>query len=159
MNSEPDVIQFSVNGQGLKVPGEQGDTLLLHYLRDVLGLYRVRYGCGAASCGACTVICDGQAVTSCDKSVSEMEGVSIETPECLPSEADFHPIIQKLIGHQAVQCGYCISGIAMRVKALLDSDPNASKADLDAALEQHLCRCGTHTRIKRALYELLKDKV
>ncbi|MEK9776858.1 MAG: 2Fe-2S iron-sulfur cluster-binding protein, partial [Quisquiliibacterium sp.] len=67
-------------------------------------------------------------------------------------------IVQKLIAHQAVQCGYCISGIAMRVKALLESNPNADEDALDAALDQHLCRCGTHVRIKRAVYELLTEK-
>jgi nicotinate dehydrogenase subunit A len=158
MNSEANVIRFSVNGETLTAPSEQANTPLLQYLRDVQGLSRVRFGCGAASCGACTVICDGQAITSCDKLVSEIAGAKLETPECLESNGEFHPIVQKLIAHQAVQCGYCISGIAMRVKALLESNPNADEDALDAALDQHLCRCGTHVRIKRAVYELLTEK-
>jgi nicotinate dehydrogenase subunit A len=155
MNSESKIIRCLINGQVVEVSEAKASISLLNYLREPLGLTRTRFGCGAGACGACTVICNGEAVTSCDKLLIDLEGAQIETPESLGSVEEPHPIFASLLQHQAVQCGYCISGIAMRVKALLDSDPKPSKQALDTALDHHLCRCGTHVRIKRAMHDLI----
>jgi len=158
MTSQLKAIQFCVNGKTVHISEDEASISLLNYLRESLGLTRVRYGCGAGACGACTVVCNGEAVTSCDKILSDLNNADIETPEHLGSAEKTHPIFAALIEHQAVQCGYCISGIAMRVKALLDKEPQPSKQTLDSALDHHLCRCGTHVRIKQALYDLIEIK-
>jgi nicotinate dehydrogenase subunit A len=153
--SESKSVHFSINGENVHVSDENKSTSLLNFLRDSLGLNQTRFGCGAATCGACTVLCDGQAIKACDKTLADLNNTTIETPESLGSAQNPHPIMAKLIEHQAVQCGYCISGIAMQMKALIDQKKQLSKHSLDLVLDNHLCRCGTHIRIKRAMQDLL----
>jgi nicotinate dehydrogenase subunit A len=148
-------IQFSVNGQEIDTADADSTMSLLDFLRDSLGLTRTRFGCGAANCGACTVLCNGQPVKSCDKTLADLNQALIETPESLGSVESCHPIMAKLIEHQAVQCGYCISGIAMRMKSFIDQNKAPTKESLDLALDNHLCRCGTHVRIKKAMQDLM----
>lgn len=139
-----------VNGKACTVPAD-AETPLLYALRNDLGLIGTRYGCGLGQCGACTVIIDGKAVQSCDVPVSAVAGKPITTVEALGSDSALHPLQKAFIAEQAAQCGYCASGMLMAAKALLDVNNNPSDADIRNALEGNLCRCGTHSRILRAV--------
>lgn len=119
---------------------------LLYAIRDTLGLRATRFGCGEATCGACTVIVDGKAVMSCDMPVSSIAGKRIETAEGLNTDPP-HPLVAAFLDHQAGQCGYCLPGILMASKALLEAEPSANRARIAEALDDNLCRCGTHARI------------
>jgi nicotinate dehydrogenase subunit A len=127
------------------------DTPLLYVLRNDLRLHGPKFGCGLAQCGACTVLVDGVAVRSCVTPVSTAERRTITTLEGLGSLARPHPIQQAFIEEQAAQCGYCINGMIMTAKALLDRNPNPTDTDIKQALAGNLCRCGTHLRIVRAV--------
>ncbi len=127
------------------------DTPLLYVLRDDLGLRGPRFGCGLGQCGACTVIVDGAAVRSCVYPASAATGHAITTLEGLGSSVHPHPLQQAFIDEQAVQCGYCINGMIMTAKALLDRNPHPGEDEIKAALAANLCRCGTHMRIVRAI--------
>jgi aerobic-type carbon monoxide dehydrogenase small subunit (CoxS/CutS family) len=142
-------VTFSVNGEDRTVR-TGSDIPLLYALREDLGLKGTRFGCGDAACGACTVIVDGVAVTSCDLPVSAVAGKSVETVESLDTDPP-HPLIDAAIDQQAAQCGYCLPGILMAAKALLDRNGQPDRGDVIAALDGNLCRCGTHTRIIRAI--------
>jgi nicotinate dehydrogenase subunit A len=148
--------QLNVNGQRRESPADP-DTPLLYVLRNDLGLVGARYGCGLGQCGACTVIVDGKAVQSCDVPVSAVVGKSIITVEALAVDGALHPLQRAFIAEQAAQCGYCASGILMSAKALLDANPDPSDAELRAALERNLCRCGAHARILRALKRAARE--
>ncbi len=143
-------LVLNVNGARREVAAEP-ETPLLYVLRNDFNLKGARYGCGVGLCGACTVIVDGKAVQSCDVPVSAMEGKAITTIEGIGTEADPHPLQKAFIAEQAAQCGYCVTGIIMSAKALLDSKPAPNEEELRQALERNLCRCGTHTRILRAI--------
>jgi nicotinate dehydrogenase subunit A len=142
---------FSVNGQTCTVSAD-GDTPLLYILRNDLKLKGARYGCGVGQCGSCTVLLDGKDVNSCDTPLWAAAGKSITTIEGIGDRERPHPLQQAFIDEQAAQCGYCITGILMASKALLERNPQPTDADIDAALERHLCRCGTHNRIRRAIH-------
>ena len=129
-------ISLKVNGSQRSVPAE-ADTPLLYVLRNDLALNGAKFGCGLAQCGACTVLLDGRAVRSC---VTEIG--TIDTP---------HPLQQAFIDLQAAQCGYCINGMIMTAKDLLDQNPHPTIAEVREALAQNLCRCGTHNRIVLAV--------
>ena len=143
-------LTINVNGAPRSVDAE-GETPLLYVLRNDLKLKGARFGCGAGQCGACMVIVDGKAVQSCDVPVSAVVGKSITTIEGIGREGKLHPLQQAFIQEQAAQCGYCVSGIIMSAKALLDANPRPTDADIKAALAGNLCRCGTHQRILRAI--------
>ena len=128
------------------------ETPLLYVLRNDLKLKGARFGCGLGQCGTCTVIVDGKAVQSCDVPVSAVAGKAVTTIEGIGSNGRLHPLQQAFIDEQAAQCGYCVSGIIMAAKALLDANPRASDAEIRAALARNLCRCGTHQRILRAIH-------
>ena len=140
-----------VNGKPCTVEAD-GATPLLYILRNDLKLKGARYGCGVGQCGSCTVIMDGKDVNSCDTPLWSAVGKSITTVEGIGSREAPHPLQAAFIAEQAAQCGYCITGILVAAKALLDRNPRPSDADIDAALERHLCRCGTHNRIRRAIH-------
>jgi len=127
------------------------DTPLLYVLRDDLELHAAKYGCGLGQCGACTVIVDDKAVFSCVTPISLLEGRRITTLEGLGTVERPAPIQKAFIEEQAAQCGYCIAGMMMRAQALLLRDPNPTDSVIRAALEPHLCRCGTHMRIVKAI--------
>jgi len=127
------------------------DTPLLYVLRNELALYGPKFGCGLAQCGACTVLLEGVAIRSCVTAVSSVERRKITTLEGLGSVARPHPIQRAFIEDQAAQCGYCINGMIMTAKALLDRSPNPSDGEIKRALAGNLCRCGTHLRIVRAV--------
>jgi nicotinate dehydrogenase subunit A len=143
-------ISLKINGQRHSVEIEP-ETPLLFVLSDELGLRGPKFGCGLAQCGACTVIIDGQAVRSCVlpvKSVSEKE---ITTLEGLGTAEKPHPIQQAFIDEGAAQCGFCLSGVILTVKAALDEKPEASDAEVREALSGVLCRCFVHDRMLRAI--------
>ncbi|HET9662685.1 MAG TPA: (2Fe-2S)-binding protein [Burkholderiales bacterium] len=143
-------LTINVNGAPHSVEAD-AETPLLYVLRNDLKLKGARFGCGAGQCGACTVIVDGKAVQSCDVPVSAVAGKSVTTIEGIGREGELHPLQRAFIQEQAAQCGYCVSGIIMTAKALLDVNPRPSDAEIKAALVRNLCRCGTHQRILRAI--------
>ena len=125
---------------------------LLWVLREELALTGTKFGCGIAQCGACTVQVNGQAVRSCVTPISSIEGSQVATIEGLGSDSgDLHPLQQAWIQHQVPQCGYCQSGQLMSASALLDSNPNPTDAEIDAAMQGNICRCGMYGRIRKAI--------
>src|SRR5689334_23911917 len=132
-------------------------TPLLAVLRGELGLTGTHFGCGVNACGACNVIIDGQAVASCDTPLWAVVGKTITTIEGLGSPERPHPLQQAFLSEQAMQCGYCISGILMSAAALLAREPDPSEAVVRAALDRILCRCGAHNRIVRAVLRAAKE--
>jgi nicotinate dehydrogenase subunit A len=143
-------INLKVNGASRSVPAE-ADTPLLYVLRNDLALNGAKFGCGLAQCGACTVLIDGKATRSCVTPLSAVGNSEITTIEGLGSIDKPHALQQAFIEEQAVQCGYCINGMIMSAKELLDRNPRPSEGDVQAALAGNLCRCGTHNRIIRAV--------
>ena len=143
-------ISLKVNGESRSVPAEP-DTPLLYVLRNDLELNGAKFGCGLAQCGACTVLVDGKAVRSCVTPISTVEKSEITTIEGLGTVDKPHALQQAFIEQQAAQCGYCINGMIMSAKGLLDRNPHPSEADVRTALAGNLCRCGTHNRIIRAV--------
>jgi nicotinate dehydrogenase subunit A len=143
-------ISLNVNGVSHSVPAEP-DTPLLYVLRNDLELNGAKFGCGLAQCGACTVLIDGKAVRSCVTPISALEKSEITTLEGLGSVDKPHALQQAFIEEQAAQCGYCINGMIMSAKELLDRNPQPSEGDVRTALAGNLCRCGTHNRIVRAV--------
>ena len=152
----PGTIHLKVNGKQHAIEAEPG-TMLLYVLRDQLGLHGPKFGCGLSQCGACTVHLDGAAVRSCVLPATAAEGREITTLEGLGSVAKPGPLQQAFIDEQAVQCGYCINGMIMTAKALLDRNPMPSRDEIKHALNGNLCRCGTHMRIVRAVERAAKQ--
>jgi isoquinoline 1-oxidoreductase subunit alpha len=127
------------------------DMPLLWVLRDALNITGVKYGCGIAQCGACTVHIDGQAVRSCQVALADVWG-EVTTIEGLGTPEALHAVQQAWIAHQVAQCGYCQSGQIMQAVDLLANNPEPSDADIDAAMSGNLCRCGTYPRIRAAIH-------
>ena len=126
-------------------------TPLLWVLRDSLGLKGSKFGCGAGYCGACTVHVDGAARRSCVTTLGEVEGASVTTIEGLAADGELHPLQRAWIEEDVAQCGYCQAGQIMQAAALLRSTPRPDAARLDRAMNGILCRCGSYTRIRRAI--------
>jgi len=143
-------ICLFVNGcpHSLSIPAA---TMLLHVLRNDLRLNGPKFGCGLGECGACSVLVDGDCVRACVVPVGNVAGRQIVTLEGLGSADRLHPIQQAFITAQAAQCGYCLNGMIMAAKALLDRNPRPSEADIRQALKYNLCRCGTHLEILEAV--------
>ena len=152
-------ITLTVNGKKHAVSAEP-ETALLYVLRNDLKLKGARFGCGLGQCGACTVLVDGKPVQSCDFPLSAAVGKTIVTIEGLAPDGELHPLQSAFIAEQAAQGGYCVTGIIMAAKALLDANPRPADAEIRSALKGNLCRCGTHQRIlnaiKRAAGEIAK---
>lgn len=144
-------MKLSVNGNIHEVNVEP-DVPLLWVLRDVLNLTGTKYGCGIASCGACTVHLDGQPVRSCSIAVGDVTG-AVTTIEGLGTPEALHAVQAAWIDHQVAQCGYCQSGQIMSAVALLAANPTPSDADIDAAMAGNLCRCGAYPRIRAAIHD------
>ena len=147
-------IAFRVNGRDVSA-ALNGETRLLHVLRNDLQLKGTRFGCAAGACGCCTVLLDGRAVTSCNTPLWAVQGCDVTTVEGLGTPNQPHPVQQAFIDLQAAQCAYCINGILMSLAALLASAEPVSEAALQTALARHLCRCGTHLRILQAARRVL----
>ncbi len=151
-----DPISLRVNGRTHEVAAAR-DTPLLYVLRNDLELNGAKFGCGLAQCGTCTVIVDGAAIRSCVTAVGDVAGREVTTIEGLGTVEKPHPLQQAFIELQAAQCGYCINGMVMTAKAFLDDTPRPSAAELREALAGNLCRCGTHSRILRAITKAAKE--
>jgi nicotinate dehydrogenase subunit A len=139
-----------VNGSAVSVTAG-GDTPLLDILRNHLGLVGTKFGCGQEQCGCCMVLVDGHAEKSCGKALSTVAGKEIVTIEGLGTRDRPHPLQQAFLDEQAGQCGYCLPGILISAKGLLDHNPAPSRAEIAAALDDNICRCGSHIRILRAV--------
>lgn len=146
----PQSITLNINGNDQTVAVEP-DSMLLYALRDNLALHGPKFGCGLAECGACTVVMNGHAIRSCVTPVSAVGQAKIVTLEGLGTVDNPHPLQKAFIEEQAAQCGYCINGMIMAAKALLDQNRHPNRDDIKQALDGNLCRCGTHMRIIRAI--------
>jgi len=149
-------FNFTVNGSARTVESWDPAEPLLYVLRNQLGLNGLKFGCGLGQCGACTVLIEGEAARSCSIAVSDVAGKSVTTLEGLGTPATPHPVQAAFITEQAAQCGYCTNGMIMAAKALLDRNPNPSLDQVKDGLAGNLCRCGTHTRILRAVMRAAK---
>jgi aerobic-type carbon monoxide dehydrogenase small subunit (CoxS/CutS family) len=148
-------INLRVNGKPHTVDVDPA-TPLLYVLRNDLDLHGPRFGCGLGQCGACTVIIKGEAVRSCIRPISTVQGAEITTLEGLSQNGKLHPLQQAWIDEQAAQCGYCQNGQIMTAKALLDKNPNPTDAEIRAAMDGALCRCMTYYRVQAAIKRAVK---
>jgi len=145
-----ETVSLSVNGSKIDVTAD-ADTPLLDILRNHLGLLGTKFGCGLEQCGCCMVLVDGRPEKSCGKALSTVAGREILTIEGLGTPDRPHPLQQAFLDEQAGQCGYCLAGILISVKALLDHNPSPSRREIAEALDDNICRCGSHHRILRAV--------
>lgn len=148
-------VTININGADRVINAERGWNML-YVLREVLGLTGTKCGCNSASCGACKIIVDGVAVNSCTVPALKAAGKRIETVECLSSGKELHPIQQAFIDCGAVQCGYCIPGMLMSAKALLDKNPDPTEQEIRVAIDDNLCRCTGYVKIVAAIQESAK---
>jgi nicotinate dehydrogenase subunit A len=151
-------ITLTVNGKA-RVVDVDPSTPLLYVLRDNLGLNGPKFGCGLSQYGACTVIVEERTVRSCSVPVSAMQNMNITTLEGLGSSTHPDYLQKAFIDEQAAQCGYCINGMIMSAKALLDKNQNPTDSEIKDALNRNLCRCGTHLRIVRAVKRAVRERV
>jgi nicotinate dehydrogenase subunit A len=145
-----------VNGQTRRVACTP-DAPLLYILRNDLGLKGAKFGCGLEQCGACMVLIDGVATPSCRLPIASAQGAAIITVEGLGTPDNLHPIQQAFLDEQAAQCGYCTAGLIVAAKALLDHQPQPAEREIRAALARHLCRCGAHHRVVRAVQRAAQE--
>jgi aerobic-type carbon monoxide dehydrogenase small subunit (CoxS/CutS family) len=145
------MIELTINGQARRLDAAP-DMPLLWALRDILNLTGTKYGCGIAQCGACTVHLDGQPARACQTTLADAAGKRVTTIEGLHPEGR-HPVQLAWIAQQVPQCGYCQSGQIMAAAALLRETPRPTDAQIDEALEGHICRCGTYQRIRAAVHQ------
>jgi nicotinate dehydrogenase subunit A len=143
-------IQFQLNGTAAAVDADPDQTLL-DVLRGRLGITGAHFGCGAGACGACHVMVDGRAMASCDMPMWSVADKDVVTVEGLGTVDAAHPLQRAFISEQAMQCGYCVSGILISAAALLKRNPSPTEAEVRAALDRNLCRCGSHNRMVRAV--------
>jgi nicotinate dehydrogenase subunit A len=143
-------VRFRLNGVEMDVDADP-DRSLLDILRGQLGMIGPHFGCGAGECGACNVIVGDRAMSSCDMPLWSVADKDITTPEGLGSADAPHPLQRAFIAEQALQCGYCVSGILMSAAALLKRNPAPSRDEVKEALDRNLCRCGSHNRMVRAV--------
>lgn len=144
-------MKFLLNGKTVRIPAPMGDDPLLWLLRDHFGLTGPKFGCGEGLCGACTVIVDGDALRSCVTAAAEVAGRRVTTLEGLAQDGRPHPVQAAWIAESVPQCGYCQNGQIMTAAALLDANPAATDNRIADAMDGVLCRCGTQTRIRKAI--------
>ncbi len=143
-------IEITVNGTAKQIDVPPS-LPLIYLLRNEMGLKGTRYGCGLEQCGCCMVLIDDEPAYACTRTAESVAGQAVLTIEGLGTAADPHALQQAFLEEQAGQCGYCLSGILISAKALLDRNPNPSRSEIVEALDGHLCRCGAHTRIIKAI--------
>jgi len=149
-------MELRVNGQLHQVEVD-ADTPLLWVLRDELGLTGTKYGCGLEQCGACAVVCDGRAVLSCATPVEAFVGRELTTIEGIAEDSVLHALQRAFVTEQAAQCGYCVPGILVALVALVENNRAPSDTEVRAALTGHLCRCGAHPRMLRAVRRAMRE--
>jgi nicotinate dehydrogenase subunit A len=149
-------IRFRLNGVATDVEANP-DSSLLAILRGPLGMTGPHFGCGANECGACNVIVGDHSVAACDTPLWSVADKDVTTIEGLGSAQEPHPLQRAFIAEQALQCGYCVSGILMSAAALLRRNPKPSSADVRSALDRNLCRCGSHNRMVRAVLRAAEE--
>jgi isoquinoline 1-oxidoreductase alpha subunit len=151
-------IQINVNGTNRQIDDIDPSTPLLWALRDHLGMVGTKFGCGKGLCGACTVHYNGTAVRSCSTPVSAADGQSITTIEGLAQDEEhLHPLQEAWMEHDVPQCGYCQAGQMMNAASLLNTNPKPSNQDIDNAMAGNICRCGTYTRIRKAIHTAARN--
>ena len=151
-----EIHRLTLNGAPCEVEAD-GSALLLDVLRGHLGLMAARFGCGAGTCGACHVLVDGRAVPACDTPLWSVAGKSVTTVEGLGTPEAPHPLQKAFIAEQAMQCGYCTSGILISAAALLERNPAPDARAVREALDRNLCRCGSHNRVVRAVLRAAQE--
>ena len=144
-------VAFTLNGSAVSVSAASEETPLLDVLRNQLGMMGTRFGCGLEQCGCCMVLIDGKPEKSCTRQIWTVAGKAVATVEGLGTPQNPHPLQRAFLEEQAGQCGYCLGGILISAKALLDSNPSPSRTEIAQALDGNICRCGTHVRILRAV--------
>ena len=145
-----ETIGFQLNGKKVEITTDPGH-ILLWVLRNHFGLTGTKYGCGIGFCGACSVIIDNEAVRSCSISVRDVSGKEVITVEGLVKDGILHPVQQAFVEHDALQCGFCTTGMIMNATALLIKNPDPSRKEIIEGMEDNLCRCGAHIRIIKAI--------
>ena len=148
-------VHFNLNGESVSLTGDE-ERMLLWMLRTDLALTGVKYGCGEGLCGACTVLVNGKAVLSCQTPVKDVSGAKIVTIEGLAQNGNLHPIQQAFIDHDALQCGFCTSGMVLKAYDLLVESPQPTQDEIISAMDDNLCRCGSHIRIVQAVQTAAK---
>jgi len=148
-------VHFNLNGESVSLTGDE-ERMLLWMLRTDLALTGVKYGCGEGLCGACTVLVNGKAVLSCQTPVKDVSGAKIVTIEGLAQNGNLHPIQQAFIDHDALQCGFCTSGMILKAYDLLVESPQPTQDEIISAMDDNLCRCGSHIRIVQAVQTAAK---
>jgi nicotinate dehydrogenase subunit A len=143
-------IRFRLNGQSEELSVDP-ERMLLWVLRTDLGLTGTKYGCGESLCGACTVLVDDKAVRSCQYPMRDVEGKEVVTIEGLARNGVLHPLQEAFVEHDALQCGFCTSGMIMEAYELLLAKPHPSRSEIAEHMDDHLCRCGSHTRVIEAI--------
>ena len=143
-------IPFTLNGEPVNLSVD-GERRLLWVLRTDLALTGAKYGCGEGLCGACTVLVDGQAVQACQTAIEDVAGADVITIEGLAQNGNLHPVQQAFVEHDALQCGFCTPGMILKACSFLAANPQPAPDEIIAALDDNLCRCGSHVRIVRAV--------
>ena len=151
-------IAFMLNGQSVTLKGND-ERLLLWILRTDFGLTGAKYGCGEGLCGACTVLVNGEAVLSCQTAIKDVAGAEVVTIEGLAQDGILHPVQQAFMDHDALQCGFCTPGMILKTCSLLAEIPQPTQDDIIAAMDDNLCRCGSHVRIVQAIQTAAKRMV
>ncbi|MGA2220299.1 MAG: (2Fe-2S)-binding protein [Verrucomicrobiia bacterium] len=151
-----ETVQFTLNGKPTKLTVDS-DRKLLWVLRTDLGLMGTKYGCGESFCGACTVLVNNEAVRSCQTIVKSVQGKEVVTIEGLAKDGALHPLQKAFMENDALQCGYCTSGMIMNAYAFLRKNPRPSPSQIVEGMEDNLCRCGAHNRIVRAIQAAAKE--
>ena len=150
-----ETIHFKLNGRPVTLEVDE-ERMLLWALRTDLALTGVKYGCGEGLCGACTVLVNGEAVLSCQTPVKDVNGAEIVTIEGLAQNGTLHPIQQAFIDHDALQCGFCTPGMILKAHSFLAENPQPTQDEIIAAMDDNLCRCGSHVRIIQAVQTAAK---
>jgi len=149
-------IHFKLNDGPVKLSVD-GERMLLWVLRTDLGVTGPKYGCGAGLCGACTVLVDNKAVLSCQTPVKDVKGADVITIEGLAKNGRLHPLQEAFIKHDALQCGFCTSGMILKAYSLLSENPQPTQDEIIQTMDENLCRCGSHTRIVQAIQTAARE--
>lgn len=151
-----ETVQFKLNGKAVRLSADS-ERMLLWVLRTDLGLTGTKFGCGQGFCGACTVLLNNKAVRSCQLLLKEVKGKEVLTIEGLAKNGSLHPLQKAFINHHAFQCGFCTSGMILTAYSLLAENPQPSREDIIQGMDENFCRCGTHTRIVRAIQSAAQE--